>query len=64
MHTHPITSLLAGSSTVYVTPSGYEVVGMALKARPVSSGVISGGQLLPSQPGVAWMCSIDGVHAS
>ena len=58
-------SELPGSSTVYVSPPGAKVVGVALEGPArFSSGVTSRGQLLCSHPGVAWMCATDEVHAS
>src|ERR671938_495545 len=65
MYTHPITSRLDGSSTVYVNPVRLrKSSAWRCRSARFSSGVISRGQLLSSHPGVARMCSADEVHAS
>ena len=55
----------AGSSTVYVNPVRLRKSSeWRCRSARFSSGVISRGQLLPSHPGVAWICFTDEVHAS
>ena len=60
-----MTSPSPGSSTVYVNPVR-PAKSRSCRSRSArfSSSVISWGQLLPTKPGVAWMCSADDVQAA
>src|SRR5678815_4895872 len=63
MYTHPITSRLAGSSTVYVNPVRLrKSSAWRCRSARFSSGVISRGQLLSRHPGVVVLVVVLGTE--